>query len=136
MEKLNYSNGSVTLNFNLREPKKLKGSTNVYAVVKVQGKQIKLPINCKVNPWQWDSKKQVPKICKDMTQQSIDNALQINSIINDVRMTFYNYLCSGETITIEGITETIKQHVISNNDMANKNAVPPRRTVTATKLLT
>lgn len=134
MEKLNYFNDKVTLNFNLREPKKVNGATNVYAIIKIQSKQIKVPINCKVNPWQWDSKKQVPKICKDMTQQSIDNALQINSIMNDVRMTFYNYLCSGETITIEGITQTIKKHLITN-DMANKNAVPPRRTVTATKLL-
>ena len=135
MEKLNYSNGGVTLNFNLREPKKVNGATNVYAVVKVQGKQIKLPINCKINAWQWDAKKQVPRFTNNMTEQDRANNMQINSIINDVRLNFYAYLCSGEEITESGITETIKQHLNNSNDMANKNAVPPRRTVTATKLL-
>jgi len=135
MTMLNYSNGGVTLNFNLREPKKVNGTTNVYAVIKVQGKQIKVSINAKVNPWQWDSKKQVPKICKDMTEQDRANNMQINNVLNDVRMSFYSYLCSGEEITESGITETIKQHLNNSNDMANKNAVPPRRTITATKLL-
>lgn len=135
MEKLNYLNGGVTLNFNLREPKKVNGTTNVYAVIKVQGKQIKVPINAKVNPWQWDSRKQTPKITGNMTEQDRANNMQINSIINDVRMTFFAYICSGEEITESGITETIKQHLNNSNDMANKNAVPPRRTVTATKLL-
>ena len=135
MEKLNYLNGGVTLNFNLREPKKVNGTTNVYAVIKVQGKQIKVPINAKVNPWQWDSKKQTPSITNNMTEQDRANNMQINSIINDVRMTFFAYICSGEEITESGISEIIKKHLTTNTDMANKNAVPPRRTVTATKLL-
>ena len=124
----------VSLNFNLREPRKVNGSTNVYAVVKVEGKQIKLPINCKVNAWQWDSKKQTPKITNNMTQKDIADAMQLNCVLNDVRMNFYSYICSGETITIEGI----KQHLTTNTeDMANKNAQPPktRRQATATKLL-
>lgn len=134
MEKLNYLNEKVSLNFNLREPRKVTGTTNVYAVIKVQGKQIKVSINAKVNPWQWDSRKQTPRINNNMTEQDLQNALQINSIINDVRMTFYSYLCSSEEITESGITETIKKH-LTFTDMANKNAVPPGRTVTATKLL-
>ena len=123
----------VNLNFNLREPRKVNGSTNVYAVVKVEGKQIKLPINCKVNAWQWDSKKQTPKITNNMTQKDIADAMQLNCVLNDVRMNFYSYICSGETITIEGI----KQHLTIIKDMANKNAQPPktRRQATATKLL-
>ena len=84
MEKLNYSNGGVTLNFNLREPKKVNGATNVYAVMKVQGKQIKLPINCKINAWQWDAKKQVPRFTNNMTEQDRANNMQINSIISKI----------------------------------------------------
>ena len=133
MKTLNYSN-KVTLNFNLREPKKVNGSTNLYAVVKVEGKQLKISLNCKVNAWEWDNKKQVPIITDGMTDKAIENALQINEKINDVRTKFYLYLCSGDTInetTIKDVITTID----TQKDMANKNAIPPKRTKTATKLL-
>lgn len=123
----------VSLNFNLREPRKVNGSTQVYAVVKVEGKQIKLPINCKVNAWQWDSKKQTPKITNNMSQTDIANAMQLNCTLNEVRMNFFAYLCSTEQITESGIRE----HLKANTDMANKNAIAPktRRQATATKVL-
>lgn len=126
----------VSLNFNLREPKKLNGSTNVYAVVKMNGKQTKIAINCKVNPWQWDAKKQMPKVSNNMTPQDIANNMQVNNVLNDVRTNFYLYLCSGEPINGNALKEILSNS--NKNDiknMANKNAVPPRRTQTATKLI-
>ena len=123
----------VTLNFNLREPKKVNGSTNLYAVVKVEGKQLKISLGCKVCAWNWDAKKQVPIVKDGMNQQDIANALQINEIINDVRSRFFLYLCSGDTITETTIKEVLT--IETQKDMANKNAIPPQRTKTATKLL-
>lgn len=120
----------VSLNFNLRQPKKVNGSTNLYAVVKVEGKQIKISLNCKVCAWWWNAKKQVPIIKEGMNDKDIENALQINEKINDVRSRFFLYLCSGQTITENSIKE-----VLNIEDMANKNAIPPKRTKTATKLL-
>ena len=131
MKTLNFTN-AVTLNFNLREPKKVNGSTNLYAVVKVEGKQLKISLDCKVCAWQWNAKKQIPIIKDGMCQQDIANAMQINEVLNDVRNKFYLYLCSGDTInesTIKEVLTPIKK------DMANKNAIPPKRTKTATKLL-
>lgn len=123
----------VSLNFNLREPRKVNGSTNVYAVVKVEGKQIKLPICAKVYAWQWDAKKQVPRITNNMTPQDIANAMQLNCVLNEVRTNFFSYICSGEPIT----ESTLREHLKITHIMANKNAIPPftRRSVTASKLL-
>jgi site-specific recombinase XerD len=123
----------VSLNFNLREPKKLNGSTNVYAVVKMNGKQTKISINCKVNAWCWDAKKQVPKVSQNMTQNDIANNMQVNNVLNDVRMKFYAYLCSVEQIDENQIKDLLTNS--NNNEMANKNAIPPKRTKTASKLL-
>ena len=130
MKSLNYHN-SVSLNFNLRQPKKVKGSTNLYAVVKVEGKQLKISLGCKVNAWEWDNKKQVSIVTENMTDKDIENALAINQVINEVRTKFYLYLCSGAEVT----ESTIKDVLTITNDMANKNAIPPKRTKTATKLL-
>ena len=43
----------LTLNFNLRKPTS-KRPTNVYAVVKVCGKQLKIPTTAKINAYLWD----------------------------------------------------------------------------------
>ncbi len=129
------NSNSVSLNFNLRQPKKVNGSTNIYAVVKVEGKQLKISLGCKVNAWQWNSRKQVPIIKEGMTDKEIENALAINEIINDVRSRFFLYLCSGEHLTETTIKDVLTIET-KENDMANKNAIPPKRTKTATKLLT
>ena len=128
------NSNAVTLNFNLREPKKVSGETNIYAVVKVEGKQIKISLGCKVCAWWWNAKKQIPIIADGMTDKDITNAMQINEKINDVRHKFYCYLCSGDTINETTIKEVLT--IDTQKDMANKNAIPPRRTKTATKLLT
>lgn len=132
MKSLNYHN-AVSLNFNLRQPKKVNGSTPLYAVVKVEGKQLKISLGCKVCAWWWNAKKQIPLIKEGMTDKEIENALAINEQINDVRHKFYLYLCSGSAITESTIKDVLTP--IETKDMANKNAIPPKRTKTATKLL-
>ena len=132
MKTLNYHN-SVTLNFNLREPKKVSGATNLYAVVKLEGKQLKISLGCKVCAWWWNAKKQMPIVTENMTDKDIENALAINQVINEVRNKFYYYLCSGEHLTETTIKDVLT--IDTQKDMANKNAIPPKRTKTATKLL-
>ncbi|MBR5062891.1 MAG: hypothetical protein IKX24_12235, partial [Prevotella sp.] len=123
----------VTLNFNLREPKKVSAATNVYAVIKLDGKQTKIAIGCKVNAWEWDGRKQMAKVQTNMTSQAIENAMQVNNVLNDVRMSFYSYLCSGEQVNVNELREILT--INQGNDMANKNAIPPKRTRTASKLI-
>lgn len=83
-------NGAFTLNFNLREPKANK-KTNIYAVIKINGEQIKKPIDCKINPWNWDKKKQSPKFTKNMTEADTENAKQVLNIIYGLRINFNTY---------------------------------------------
>jgi hypothetical protein len=63
MDKLKLLNSS-SLNFNLREPNKNK-STNIYAVIKINKKQIKIATELKINSWQWDKKKQIPILLRN-----------------------------------------------------------------------
>ena len=83
-------NSTLTLNFNLREPKANK-KTNIYAVIKINGEQIKKPIDCKINPWNWDKKKQSPKFTKNMTEADTENAKQVLNIIYGLRINFNTY---------------------------------------------
>mgnify|MGYP007013873100 CR=1 FL=1 len=71
MEKLIGVN-EISQNFNLREPRGNK-CTNVYAVLKCGGVQIKFPIGCKVNAWQWNKKQQTPIINNGMVGGDMKN---------------------------------------------------------------
>lgn len=87
---LNVVNG-VSLNFNLREPRGNK-LTNVYAVVRIGDRQIKLPIGCRINSWQWDRHRQLPAFNTNMTEADFENATKVFQKINDVRFRFLKYL--------------------------------------------
>ena len=82
----------LTLNFNLRKPTS-KRPTNVYAVVKVCGKQLKIPTTAKINSYLWDSKKQVPMLLNSMSDAERDNAKRVFSIINSFQSAFSDYYC-------------------------------------------
>ena len=82
----------LTLNFNLRKPTS-KRPTNVYAVVKVCGKQLKIPTTAKINAYLWDSKKQVPMLLNSMSDVERDNAKRVFSIINSFQSAFSDYYC-------------------------------------------
>ena len=90
MERLNNENEVFTLNFNLRAPKGNK-KTNVYAVIKINGRQIKTPIACKINPWNWDKQKQIPKFSYNMTEEDRENAQHVFNVIYEWKMNFQKY---------------------------------------------
>ena len=119
-----------TLNFNLRKPTS-KRPTNVYAVVKVCGKQIKIPTTAKINAYLWDSKKQLPLMLNSMSDAERDNAKQVFSIINSFHSAFieyYSYLYPNfQEITSQDVRSFFEKNVLSklivNKNMA-KNGVP------------
>ena len=49
----------ITAHFNLRE-RNTEKPTNLYMVIQIDGKQIKIPTGVKVYPHQWSRKKQQP----------------------------------------------------------------------------
>ena len=119
-----------TLNFNLRKPTS-KRPTNVYAVVKVCGKLIKIPTTAKINAYLWDSKKQLPLMLNSMSDAERDNAKQVFSIINSFHSAFieyYSYLYPNfQEITSQDVRSFFEKNVLSklivNKNMA-KNGVP------------
>lgn len=129
MAELNYLK-ELTLNFNLRKPTS-KRPTNVYAVVKVCGKQIKIPTTAKINAYLWDSKKQVPMLLNSMSDVERDNAKQVFSIINSFQSAFSEYYCyfyqNFQEMTSEDVRGYFEKNVLSklivNKNMA-KNGVP------------
>lgn len=129
MAELNYLK-ELTLNFNLRKPTS-KRPTNVYAVVKVCSKQIKIPTTAKINAYLWDSKKQIPMLLDCMSDAERDNAKHVFSIINSFHTAFieyYNYLyLNFQEITSDNVRVYFEKNVLSkliaNKNMA-KNGVP------------
>jgi len=91
MAELNYAK-EMTLNFNLRKPTS-KRPTNVYAVVKACGKQIKIPTTAKINAYLWDKKKQVPMLLDSMSEVERDNAKHVLKIIISFQSAFSDYYC-------------------------------------------
>lgn len=139
MEKLN--NLTISLNLNLRQPKKMSGTTNVYAVVKIDGKQMKMPLSINVYPWTWDKRRQEVKVSPTMAEEERAKNICINEKIWDVKkryMEIISYLCMVDNVNADMVTNVIKEEfkVFKNyTDMANKNPIRPKRTITATKLL-
>lgn len=134
-------NVNVSLNLNLREPKKMSGTTNVYAVVKVDGKQMKMPLCLNVYPWTWDKKQQQVKVSPTMSEEERMNNISINEKIFDVKkkyMQIISYLCMVDDVNADLVTNVIKEEFSefnNNNIMANKNPIIPKRTITATRLI-
>lgn len=93
MNKLN----NVSLNFNLREPR-AKRATQLYCVVRVDGKQHKIPLHIKIQPWLWDNKKQIPILLNEDK-----STLQVFNIILDLRLLFWEkclYLCNVRELNL------------------------------------
>ncbi|MCH5309834.1 MAG: hypothetical protein J1E58_08210 [Prevotella sp.] len=109
----------MSLNFNLREPRGNK-CTNVYAVIKVEDKQLKLSTGCKINSWQWDRKRQTPIITPEMTDEDRMNALRLMDVICQIRsgyLGFFSHLCNGGAgATEKEIKAYLCNHVISRLD--------------------
>ena len=140
MERLNNVNDVFTLNFNLRQPKGNK-KTNVYAVIKINGRQIKTPIDCKINPWNWDKRKQVPKFSNNMTEEDRENAQHVFNVIYEWKMNFqkyYVYICRNYVIPNEKeLMEKVVKKVRIQKDKEIKVTVKPakKRDIKATTVL-
>lgn len=137
MQTLRNANEQITLNFNLREPKGNK-ATNIYAVVKIDGRQIKMPIGEKINSWQWDKKKQRPNLINIVSEEEKENAMNVLIKINEINFAFSEwllYICNGQMAATEKDLKDYFNEKINTKNMGNKNAIPPKRGMTATKLL-
>ena len=137
MNTLRNANEQITLNFNLREPKGNK-CTNIYAVIKIDGKQIKMPIGLKINSWQWDKKKQRPHLNNIMNVEEKENAMNVLTKINELNFAFSEwllYICSSQMAADDNDLIDYLKTKIKIEDMANKNAIPPKRGMTASKML-
>lgn len=140
MERLNNVNEVFTLNFNLRQPKGNK-KTNVYAVIKINGRQIKTPIDCKINPWNWDKQKQIPKFSYNMTEEDRENAQHVFNVIYEWKMNFqkyYVYICRNYVIPNEKeLMEKVVKKVRIQKDKEIKGTVKPakKRDIKATTVL-
>lgn len=127
MNKLKNAN-LVSLNFNLREPFGNK-CTNIYAVVKMNGKQIKIPTLLKINSWQWDKKKQMPIIHNNMTIEDRENAICVFNKLYEINFVFYNnfvYNCNISKLQffIKNINDNnmrnMHEHSLANLQQGNK----------------
>lgn len=101
----------LSLNFNLREPKK-KSATQLYAVVKYGKNQYKVSTGIKINPWQWDGKKQQPTA-------DAENFCEILTVINNLNLGFAKereYICQNQ-LSINQLINELKE--INNIEMAN-----------------
>lgn len=122
MDKLKFLNSS-SLNFNLREPYKNK-STNIYAVIKINKKQIKIATELKINSWQWDKKKQIPIIDNKTNKEDIENLINIFNILYDFRFAFLNYFLYISTNDLRPTEDNIKEYMskhLNNKEMKNQN---------------
>lgn len=83
-------------NFNLRSVKDVK-ITNIYFVVNINRKQVKIPTGIKVKPTHWNPKKQKALISASLTELDNYNNLIANTEIERIRLRFVElkqYLCN------------------------------------------
>lgn len=133
---------NLTLNFNLRSPRKTKSATPIYCVIAIDGRQSKVPMGLKVNAYQWNKQRQLCTIAANMTESDRNNNIAANAKLNAVRCAYdeyFSYLCANsiEGLKANEIEREIRDRInsIVQLDMANKNAIPPKRTITATTLI-
>lgn len=82
--------------FNLRCPKSER-PTPIYFVVRIDGKQCKIPIGAKIYPNHWNAKKQEAYISANLTEQDNKNNFIVNNKISHFRVAFdefQEYICS------------------------------------------
>lgn len=133
------NNVKLSLNFNLRQPKKTVATSQLYCIVAVNGKQSKVPMGLKVFAHQWDKRKQLCRVDHSMVQNDQVRNLEVNRKLSAIRCAYdelFCYLCGQDgTISALEIEREIRYKInsIISVDMASKR--PPKRTVTASTLL-
>ena len=82
--------------FNLRKPNGKK-PTNIYMVVRMNGKQYKLTTGLKVYPSQWNKRKELANTSEILNITDNENNIIVNRKISDLKksfLDFISYLCS------------------------------------------
>lgn len=82
--------------FNLRKPNGKK-PTNIYMVVRMNGKQYKLTTGLKVYPSQWNKRKELAYTSEILNITDNENNIIVNRKISDLKksfLDFISYLCS------------------------------------------
>lgn len=96
----------IQATFNLREPKASK-PTNIYLVVRMNGKQVKLSIGAKVYPCQWNKDKQEAYLSYRLSELDNRNNEITNNKINETKICFLEYkkyLCENPNLIDDGIS--------------------------------
>ena len=112
----------MTCNFNLREPKANK-PTNLYFVVSINGKQIKLPTGVKIYPEQWNKKKQEAYISFRLSELDNQNNTIVNSKIGAMKKDFLeykHYLCDNPN-KLDSKILLLKQYMCKGNKKKTKD---------------
>lgn len=134
-------NVKMSLNFNLRSVEAKKTKTPIYCVLKLDEKQYKIGFSCSINAAFWNKKKQCADISVNMTEEERNNNLMVNKKIKDILQDYQNYFSYLCTCDNEISKQDIKDYITNivnvqkSQIMANKNAIPPKRTITAKTLL-
>lgn len=85
-----YAN-EISLHFNLRSPKTDK-PTPIYAVVRINRAQIKIPTNVRVYPSHWDKKKEQALISSSLGHTDNQNNRTTNRKLSAMRLVFADFL--------------------------------------------
>lgn len=95
----------VKCNFNLRQPKS-EHPTNIYLVVRINNKQVKLATGVKVYPDHWNVKKQEAYVSVRLTELDNRNNVIANNKLTELKVSFIeykHYLCEHPNELDKGI---------------------------------
>lgn len=123
----------ISLNFNLRQPRRKVGESPIFAVLAIGGKQYKIPINAKIAPYLWDGKRQQCRIVSNMTQSDMINATMINVKLRDILAVYNDYFCylCGNEVDAATAAATIRDNIAAT--ITDDTQMPKRqRKTTAT----
>ncbi len=81
----------ISGHFNLRKPKSDR-PTNIYFVVNIGGKQIKIPTGVRIYPHHWNRSKQQPLISSALSELDNHNNAIVLSAIKAIKMSFLRYI--------------------------------------------
>ena len=116
----------VKANFNLRQPKREK-PTNIYLVVRINNKQLKLATGVKVYPEHWNVKKQEAYISVRLSELDNINNTIVNEKLAEFRTSFLEYkryLCEHPK-KLNNKVELLKKYIYKDRFMEKSNTIKP-----------
>lgn len=113
----------VRCSFNLRQPKSDK-ATNIYLVAYINGEQIKVSTNVKVNAAHWNKERQEAYISFRLTTLDNNNNKIVNKRLNEIRNDFNDfktYICNNPILI--GNAKEILRRYINKYETEKKSAI-------------